>query len=757
MYPGSPSLSLQVIKASGGNAVNVSRDVRARLASLNLDESVDRLDLVEDVASDIQSSLNGLLEEGLLGALLAVLVIWLFLGSLRATLVTAVSLPTSVMVALAATNTVGYSLNVLTLAGLTIAVGRIVDDAIVVLENSYRHLQRGESPREAALNGATEVWAPVVSSTLTTVAVFLPIGTLGGVISKFFLPFSVTVTMALLGSLLVSLTVIPVLVSFFLERGKGEAAPGRLVRAYRPVLRWSLGRAWRKAAILVAAALLLGLSFLPIANGLVSINFLSSAGSGELNGSVVLPPGTTADETSGRLKDFEQRAQADPQVKLVGVTLASTDYGGYSAGFSANVARLTILVRDRKQGSATRDRLGRVLDELYGKGSWALGEVGFVQTGNFQVTLSGRDVSRLRDASDSVVNSLRDDTRLTNVQASLQAEQPELVITVDQQRAAARGLDPQQVAALVAQVLNPRRLGTLAGSEEPVTLRLADPKLLTPVNLALMPLAPGVQLKDVATIGRQAAPVDIERADGVRRVTVSADFVGQDANGISSEATARLARVALPSGVSLETGGASTDINEAFGEMYQAIAVAIAIVALILVAFFRSVVTPFVILLTMPLALIGAMLALFVTQQPLGLPALMGVLMVFGIVVSNAILLVDFSDRAARTRPVREAVLMAGSVRLRPILMTAVATIVALLPIAVGLSGGGGGGLISQSLAVVVEGGLISSTCLTLLVIPVVYSLLTRRRGEIRAEEEPAAEPAMPGARPPWMHFREGS
>jgi HAE1 family hydrophobic/amphiphilic exporter-1 len=724
--------------------------VRAKLASLHLDERVDRLDLVEDAATDIQSSLNGLLEEGLLGALLAVLVIWLFLGSLRATLVTAVSLPTSVMVALAGTNAAGYSLNVLTLAGLTIAVGRIVDDAIVVLENSYRHLQRGESPREAALNGATEVWAPVVSSTLTTVAVFLPIGTLGGVISKFFLPFSVTVTIALLGSLLVALTVIPVLVSFFLERGRGQAGPGRLVRVYRPLLSWSLGPWWRKAVVLAVAALLLGLSFVPVATRRVPINFLSSAGSGELYGSVVLPPGTTADDTSERLKAFEKRAQDDPQVKLINVTLASTDYGAYSAGFSSNVARLTILVEDRHQGGATRDRLGKILDELYGKGNWSLEEVGFVQSGNFQVTLSGRDLAKLRDASDNVVSRLREDTNLTNVQASLQTEQPELLITVDQQKAAARGLDPQQVAGLVAQVLNPRPLGTLAGSAEPVTLRLADPKLLTPTNLALLPLGPGVQLSDVATIGRQAAPVDIERADGVRRVSVSADFVGQDASGISVEAGKRLSKVALPAGVTLSTGGASTEIDEAFGEMYQAILVAIAIVALILVAFFRSVVTPFVILLTMPLALIGGLLALFITQQPLGLPALMGVLMVFGIVVSNAILLVDFSDRAARARPVREALLLAGSIRLRPILMTAVATIVALLPIAVGLSGGGGG-LISQSLAVVVEGGLISSTGLTLLVIPVVYSLIKRRTAEITVEDEPAPPTAMP----PWMHFRE--
>jgi HAE1 family hydrophobic/amphiphilic exporter-1 len=397
--------------------------------------------------------------------------------------------------------------------------------------------------------------------------------------------------------------------------------------------------------------------------------------------------------------------------------------------------------------------LGAILDELYGKGTWSLHEVGFVQTGNFEVTLSGRDVDKLREASDTVVSRLQQDPNLTNVQASLQTEQPELLITVDQQKAAAHGLDPQQVAALVAQVLNPRPLGALAGSQEPVTLRLADPALLTPSNLALLPLGPGVQLKDVASVGRQAAPVDIDRTDGVRQVTVSADFVTQDARGISSEATKRLANVALPAGVTLTTGGASSDINDAFGEMYQAIAVAIAIVALILVAFFRSVVTPFVILLTMPLALIGGMLALFVTQQPLGLPALMGVLMVFGIVVSNAILLVDFSDRSARTRPIKDALLLAGSIRLRPILMTAVATVVALLPIAVGLSGGGGG-LISQSLAVVVEGGLISSTGLTLLVIPVVYSLLKRRRVEVSLEEEP---PAPSAERPPWMHFRESA
>jgi HAE1 family hydrophobic/amphiphilic exporter-1 len=743
---GSPSLSIQVLKTSDANAVALSKAVRDRVAGLHL--GGDRLEVTSDAAEDIKGSLNGLLEEGLLGALLAVTVIFLFLRSLRATLVTAVSLPTSVLVALAGTHLAGYSLNILTLAGLTIAVGRIVDDAIVVLENSYRHLQEGQGPLQAALNGATEVSSAVISSTLTTVAVFLPIGVVGGIISRFFLPFSITVTISLLASLLVALTLIPVLVSLFLQwRGPGRPRRSRLVDAYRPLLRWSLARGWHKALVGLVALLLLAGSFLPLLLNRVPINFFSTGHSGVVQGTVTLAPGTTTAETSSRLRSFEEAAQADANVRLVTMTTSSSDYGGYIAGYLTNVARLTVLVRDRKQAPQTVDRLKRKLDALYGTGNSQLVEVSYgPPASRFTASVSGRDDSALRAAADRLVRELREDGELTNVKSDAAAEKPELLVSVDNSRAAVRGLDPQRVAQAIGQALGERQIGTL-GVDGPVLVLRLDPAAVTSDKLANLPLLPGVPLKDVATIAQGAAPPTIARSDGAREVTVSADFLTEDTNGASSRAQARLSRIALPSGVTLRTGGARQDITDSFITMFQAIAVAVVIVFLILVAFFRSIVTPVVILLTMPLALIGALLALFLTQQPLGLPALLGVLMVFGIVVSNAILLVDFAERARRQHPVLEALELAATTRLRPILMTAVATVVALLPIAIGLSGSGSG-LISQSLAVVVEGGLVSSTGLTLIVIPVVYSLVRRRR-------VPAPAAPRNGESAPWRHFRE--
>jgi hydrophobic/amphiphilic exporter-1 (mainly G- bacteria), HAE1 family len=728
---GVPSLEIQVIRASNGNAVTLSGDIRSRVAKLHLD-SRDDLRLVSDAATAIHASLNDLLIEGLLGAMLAVLVIFLFLRSLRATLVTAVSLPTSVLVALLGTSIWGFSLNALTLAGLTIAVGRIVDDAIVVLENSYRHLQQGRPPVEAAYRGATEVSSAVVSSTLTTVGVFLPIGVVGGIISRFFLPFSVTVTISLLASLLVAMTLIPVLVSFLLQRRaprparpQPEHGTGGLARAYRPILSWTLTRGWRKAAVLgLALALLAGASSTLY---LVPKNFFDLGGSPQLTGTVTLPAGTTADQTSERLRAFEDRAMADPAVKLVQVTVASSDYGAYTGAFNSNQARLNVELNSKKDASGAASRLKGELERLYGTGTAQLSVASFgPPSSGFQATVSGRDPAALREASDRIAARLAGDHELTNVKSDLAAEKPELLVAVDPARAAARGLTPQTVALAVGGALSARDIGTLGPDGPPVTLQL-DPRSVSAGALPNLPLGPGTVLGDVATITSTLAPTTIDRVDGVQQVTVRSEITVADTQGASTRAGHELAGLTLPTGVTLSTGGANQDISSSFNQMLVAIGVAVAIVFVILVAFFRSVVTPFVILTTMPLALIGSFLSLFVFHQALGLPALLGVLMVFGIVVSNAILLIDFVERNRADLPLNEALLQAGSVRIRPILMTAVATIVALVPVAAGVSTAGGGGLISQSLALVVEGGLVSSTFLTLLVIPIVYSLLRRR------------------------------
>jgi HAE1 family hydrophobic/amphiphilic exporter-1 len=725
---GLPSLSIQVIRDPNGNAISLSNDIHSRVAALHLDSS-DRLALIEDSATGIRASLNDLLLEGLLGALFAIFAIFLFLRSIRATLVTAVSLPTSVLVALLGTAIGGFSLNILTLAGLTIAVGRIIDDAIVVLENSYRHLQKGEPPRLAALNGASEVSKAVISSTLTTVAVFLPIALVGGIISKFFVPFSITVTISLLASLLVALTLIPVLVSFFLER-RAAPAEGRRDwshRVYQPILGWALSSRFTKAAVVMAAALLFALAVGAVASPLVAKNFFDFGNTDQLAGQVTLPPGTTTQETSQQLERFETAAAADPGVKLVQVTIASSDFGGYSAGFETNQARLLLLVKDKHQASAVVGRLQQKLNELYGVGNGQIQTASFGPGSNrFEARASGQDEQALRQASDVIVAKLQQNSELSDIQSDLAAAKPQLSVDVDPNKASAHGLSPRLVAQIVAQALSPMSLGNLGSGGPPVSLRL-DPASVTVDRLGNLPVAPGAALKDVATISNETAPNSINRRDGTRLVAVSAVINGTDTSGISQRATASLQSVPLPAGVKLDTGGTSEEINQSFQSMFEAIGIAVAIVFIILVIFFRSVVTPFVILVSMPLALIGGIGALLVTRSALGLPALLGVLMVFGIVVSNAILLIDFAERARETQPTQGALLLAGATRLRPILMTAVATVVALLPVAVGLSTSGGGGLISQSLAVVVVGGLITSTVFTLVVVPVVYSLIARR------------------------------
>jgi len=721
---GLPSLEVQVIRQPNGNAVALSNQVRQRVAGLHL-SSRDDLQLVYDAADDIRASLQDLLLEGLLGALLAVLVIFLFLRSLRATLVTAVSLPTSVLAAVLGTGLSGYSLNVLTLAGLTIAVGRIVDDAIVVLENGYRHLQAGEAPLEAALNGAVEVASPVISSTLTTVAVFLPIGVVGGIVSRFFLPFSVTVTISLLASLLVALTLIPVLVSLVLRRPAGGPAgpPSLLARCYRPLLTWVLDRPWRKAAVVLVAFGLLASSLLTLAA--LPRNFLDLGGSTQLTGVVTLPPDTTAGETDTRLLPFERAAMADPAVRTVQVSVGSSDFGAYTAAASSNVARLSIRLRSKAGADQVADRLRRRLDRLYGSGNAQLAVSSFGPSSNgFQATLRGTDPAALRRASQAVVAELSRDHELTNVESSLAAAKPELEVSVDPARAAARGLTPQVVAGVVAAALGTQQVGSLG--TEALELRL-DPRAVTADRLIGLPVGPGTTLGEVATVSRTMAPATITRTDGAQEVAVTADVTAADTQGAIQRASRRLDQLRLPAGVSLGSGSSNQDLENAFTQMVVAIGVAVAIVFLILVTFFRSLLTPFVILLTMPLALIGGLVALYVFRQALGLPALLGVLMLLGIVVSNAILLIDFVERNRSAHELNQALVLAGAVRIRPILMTALATIVALVPVASGLSTAGGGGLISQSLALVVEGGLVSSTFLTLMVIPVVYSVLRRR------------------------------
>ncbi|MGI8610363.1 MAG: efflux RND transporter permease subunit [Candidatus Dormibacteria bacterium] len=722
---GVPSLSIDILKTSEGNAVTLSNGVRARVAALKLDGR-DRLNLIADTADGVKSSLNGLLEEGLIGAVLAVLIIFLFLRSVRATLVTAVSLPTSVLVALLGTKLLGYSLNIMTLAGLTIAIGRVVDDAIVVLENSFSQLQRGLAPRQAALEGASQVASPVLSTSLTTVAVFLPIAFIGGIVGQFFKPFAITVAISLLASLVVSLTIVPVLISLFLGRVRSDHVYSEplplLLHPYRHLLSWSLTRRRNKAIALggvVIMMLLAGVSLLR-----VPVTFFPSQGSTTLRGTITFPPGTSTAGSVDLAQKFETQARADPAVKLVQVSVSGTGTADFRGVGSSSTVNLTVLLKDKKNSDAATSRLAGLLESDYGKANAQLtSQQNGPPSGGFTVNLVGTNPDALRAASTSVVDELQGDTDLTNVRSALSIEQPQVSIKVDTTRAAQHHVSPQVVAFGVSQILTEQSAGALADGTK-ITVRV-DPATVTSVALDQLQLVPGTRLVDVSTVSRTSAPQTVTRLDGAQEVSVTADFTGKDTSGASRKEAARLSKLSLPNGVTLTTGGVSDQIASSFSGLFYAMGAAMALVFIILVVFFRSVVTPFVILLSVPLSLIGATIALGITGQPLGIAALMGVLMVSGIVVSNAVLLVHFAEEARSMMSMREALIAAGSARLRPILMTAIATVVALIPLAIGLSGSGG--LISQSLAVVVEGGLISSTVLTLVVIPVVYSIVRKR------------------------------
>jgi len=463
-----------------------------------------------------------------------------------------------------------------------------------------------------------------------------------------------------------------------------------------------------------------------------------------LSGQVTLPVGTSTQQTGLDLKAFEDQARADLDVKLVVVQVANGSQGALTFAPQTNTADLTVLVRNKKDAEAVQKRLQAYLDALYGKGNASItvaGGGGGANNNTFQAIVSGTDPARMRQASAMILANLRRDSELTGLKSSLAADRPVEQVAVDPVKASTHGLSPQVVAAALGQALSPQQVGTLGTGGPPVVLQV-DPNSVGADQLATMPLLPGVQLQDVATVTTQLAPQSIDRDNGTQQLTVSATILGNDTSGASQRATQRIKDLRLPSGVGLSTGGAADIIGTSFTNMFLAMGVGIGIVFLILVVFFRSLVTPLVILMTMPLSLIGGLLALFLFHQSLGLSALLGVLMLFGVVVSNAILLIDFTERErSRDRPLRDALMAAGSVRLRPILMTAIATVMALLPVATGLSTGGGGGLISQSLAIVVEGGLISSTVLTLVVVPVVYSLVRRSWRRQAVEEELGAIP----------------
>ncbi|MGY1582587.1 efflux RND transporter permease subunit [Streptomyces sp. MN13] len=747
---GEPSLAVMVTMDRDGSAVAISDAVRDKLPGMRADlGSGAEVTVVSDQGPAVSKSIEGLTTEGALGLLFAVLVILVFLASVRSTLVTAVSIPLSVVLALIVLWTRDLSLNVLTLGALTIAIGRVVDDSIVVLENIKRHLGYGEERQEAILKAVREVAGAVTSSTLTTVAVFLPIGLVGGMVGELFGSFSLTVTAALLASLLVSLTVVPVLSYWFLRAPKGtpedadearrlaeeKEAKSRLQRFYVPVLRFATRR--RLTSVAIAVVVLIGtFGMAP----LLKTNFFDQGEQEVLTVKQELKPGTSLAATDAQAKKIEKLLDGVDGVKDYQVTVGSSGFmAAFGGGTDTNQASYSVMLEE----SASFEKVEKAIDEglkkLDGIGTTTIAAGDGFASQDLSVVVKAADAKVLREASEEVREAVADLDDVTDVTSDLSQSVPRISVKANE-KAAAAGFTDQTLGAAVAQAVRGTTAAkaTLDDTERDIVIRSAQPAE-TMAQLKKFRLGP-VKLGTIADVELVDGPVSMTRIDGQRAATITAKPTGDNTGAVSADLQTKLNSLDLPAGATAEIGGVSEDQDEAFANLGLAMLAAIAIVFMLLVATFRSLAQPLILLVSIPFAATGAIGLLVATGTPMGVPAMIGMLMLIGIVVTNAIVLIDLINQyRAQGYGVVEAVIEGGRHRLRPILMTALATIFALLPMALGITGEGG--FIAQPLAVVVIGGLVTSTLLTLLLVPTLYAMLELRK-ERRAKKRAAKRAA---------------
>jgi len=741
---GQPCVALVINKRSDANPVEVARGVRAALKELEgeLPPGM-QVFTIFDQARYIETVLSNVLNQLVVGAVLAGLILFFFLRSLRSTLVLALAMPVSIITTFVLMRFGGLNLNLMTLGGLALGVGMMVDGGIVVLENIFRHREQGRQPAEAAVVGTGEVANAVTASILTNVVVFLPIVFTEGLAHELFSPLALTVSFALLASLLVAITVVPTLASRLspspaVTTGWIGSLGRRLERwqeRYVKVLAWALGH--RRRVILAAAvAVVVSLALTPV----VGVELLPAMDQSLVYVTVELPRGSTMAETDRVARRIEEAAQSLPEVRTVATTLGSAygQMGGSLGGRALETAtvELELVPKNERRRSAEEvaEALRRQLADLAGaritvSGNALMGTGSSEYLQPLEIQIRGDDLDTLRKIADQVAERVRSIPGTREVKSSLEEGRPEAVVKVRAAEAARYGLTPAQVASTVraaiqGQVATYYRVG---GQEIAVRVRLPEEARSDLASLEglliLTPTGARVPLSSVGEIEMGQGPTTIVRQDQSRLATVSGTLAaGYNLGRVTQQVHAALADLKLPAGYSLEFGGQVEQLTEAFGTLTVAFLIAVALVYMVMAAQFESLVHPFTIMLSLPLSVVGAVLGLLLTGRSFNITAFMGMVVLAGIVVNNAIVLIDYTNLLRRQGMEREeALLVAGARRLRPILMTALTTVLGMLPLTLGL---GEGAEYQAPMATVIVGGLLTSTVLTLVVVPVAYSWL---------------------------------
>ena len=771
---GRPSLGIGVLKDPDANTVDVTRGVLEGLDALTeLPPDIEIETIIND-GPEIQAQIESLQREGLFGFLFAVAVVFAFLITLRPTvfrglsltlrptIVIGLSIPLSIFTGILLMGAQGMTLNFMTLGGLAISVGRVVDDSIVVLENVYRHIQRGEDRITAALEATREVAPAITASTLTTIVVFAPLALIQGLVGSFFFPFALTVSFALVASLLVALTAVPVLGVLLIRPGD---LPGRVAeeegvdhetwmqRAYTPVLLWALRH---KLATLVSAFALTVGSLALIA--VIPIALFSSGAQRFLAIEMTLPPGASIERTLeavGQLEGTLARLSSEGTVETYLTTIGNSEGAFAPGGGVGGAGRANVFVRLTED--APDDIAEKLRVELAGDGrTVAVSELSDgPPTSGLEVSVTGSDYEAVSDVASRLAVEFGQIDGIVNVSSNITESRDEVVITVKPSEAAALGLTARMVALQVNQFLvgQPVTQVDLDGARTDVVLKgqAEDVDRVDKVEgLVIIGPLGSARLGEIADVALEEGPVTISRSDGRRSANITGDITDENTQAVGVDVQAKIDAIALPPGVDVTSGGIFRQIEEGFQDIFLAMAAGVILVYLVMAASLGALRNPFVIITSLPLALIGALAALAITGRTLGLPAMMGVLLLIGIVVTNAIVLIAFVEQLReRGMSVHDALVRGGRVRLRPILMTAFTTSFALLPLAAFVSNAGG--ILGAELATVVIGGLMTSTFLTLVVVPVVYTLmhvsipgLFRSIGA-RLRRTPSGEPAAAG------------
>lgn len=732
---GKTAITLVLYKQSGGNTVAIADGAREKVEELKkrLPEGV-KFEIFQDNSKYIKGSIDSVKFDLVLGAFLAIVIVMLFLHDWRATLISAAAIPTSVIATFAFIDYMGFTLNVMTTLGLTLAIGILVDDAIVVIENIHRHLEMGKSPFQAAKEGTSEIGLAALAITLAITAVFVPVAFMQGIIGRFFYQFGMTVAFSVLVSLFVAFTLTPMMSSRMLKPHQHkprifqpiESALEWLERSYKALLEKALHFRWATVgigfAILVLSIVML--RFVPVA-------FFPKEDRSQFAVNYELPEGTSLQLTKQKVAAVDEYLRSYPGVKDVVMAI------GANAERKANLARLDVNLVDPSERSFTQDEMVNRLRDDLNKSFGAEGTKISVQEASgggggrqepIQLILVGNDFAVLsKFANETKAWMEKNVEGLVDVQTTEPPPVEEVQVITDPLRSADVGLSTAQVGAALRALYEGEKIGEIEdkGSRFDVRMKVEDidKRSIADVSSISIPNGRGsnISIASVADISVGSALSKVERRGGQRQIMVVSNFKGADLNTAIGQIETHVRRT-LPPGVSLQFDGQAKFLKETVGAMLAAIALAILLVFMVLCAQFESYLTPFVIMMSVPLAFSGAFGGLLLAGQTMSIYAMIGLIMLIGLVVKNAILLIDFTLHNMREgKSVYEALVIAGPVRLRPILMTTAAMIGGMIPIAVGH---GVGGEARAPMAVSVIGGLISSTVLTLVVVPCIFSLV---------------------------------